>query len=199
MIGTAAALGLAAAIVWHRPAAPVALSSGTLLSPRRTLPDFSLIDARGQPFGSKNLRGQWSMLFFGYTHCPDFCPTTLTALAAMQRRLAASGASVRPRVIFVSVDAARDTPALLAEYVPYFDPGFIGLTARDQGAVEAVAHGFGVEVILNPKRADGSYAVDHSGDIFVIDPEGRAAAVLVGPFTVEALTADFQRIAAGRA
>ena len=138
------------------------------------------------------------MLFFGYTHCPDFCPATLATLSAMERRLKASGAAVRPQVIFVSVDASRDTPAQLAQYVPYFDSEFIGLTAADQTSVEAVARGFGVEVILFPKKADGSYAVDHSGDIFVLDPMGKVAALLVGPFTVEALTADFQRIAAGR-
>jgi len=199
LIGLAGILGLAAFALWHRPAVPVELSTGTYLSPRRSLPDFSLIDQQGRAFGAKNLRGHWSMLFFGYTNCPDFCPTTLTALAAMEKRLQASGASVRPQVIFVSVDAKRDTPKQLAEYLPYFDPAFIGLTAGDQATVEAVALTLGAAVNFEPKEADGSYSVDHSGAIFVLDPSGREAAVLTGPFTAESLASDFKRIVAARA
>jgi protein SCO1/2 len=138
------------------------------------------------------------MLFFGYTNCPDFCPATLSTLAAMEKRLRAGGAGVRPQVIFMSVDAKRDTPPKLANYVPYFDPEFIGITAADQPAVEAVARQLGVAVIIEPKP-DGSYTVDHSGAIFVLDPMGKLAAILTGPFTVDALQADFERIVAGRA
>ena len=86
------------------------------------------------------------MLFFGYTNCPDFCPTTLTTLAAMEKRLRAARRPVRPQVIFVSVDAKRDTPAQLAKYVPYFDPEFIGVTAADQPTIEAFARKLGVGV-----------------------------------------------------
>jgi len=135
-------------------------------------------------------------MFFGYTNCPDFCPTTLTTLAALEKRLRAEAAPVRPQVIFMSVDAKRDTPAQLAKYVPYFDPEFIGLTAADQPAIEAVAAKLGVGVIISPK-ADGTYTVDHSGAIFVLNPAGRLTAILTGPFTVSALQADFQRIVAG--
>jgi protein SCO1/2 len=135
------------------------------------------------------------MMFFGYTNCPDFCPTTLSTLAALEKRLRASGAPVRPHVIFVSVDAKRDTPEQLAKYVPYFDPEFIGVTAADQPTIEAVAAKLGVEVTITPK-ADGTYTVDHSGAIFVFNPDARLTAILVGPFTVDALQADFQRIVA---
>jgi protein SCO1/2 len=138
------------------------------------------------------------MLFFGYTNCPDFCPTTLTTLAAMEKRLRAAAAPVRPLVIFVSVDAKRDTPAQLAKYVPYFDPEFIGVTAADQPTIEAVAKKMGVSVIITP-QPDGSYTVDHSSMIFVLDPGGKLTAVLTGPFTVDALQNDFERIVAGRA
>jgi len=190
-------LGVGAELIWRHPA-PVELATGTYLSPRRALPDFSLIDQRGQTFGPRNLRGHWSFLFFGYTNCPDFCPATLSTLAAMEKRLRAAGAGVRPQVIFMSVDAKRDTPLKLAQYVPYFDPEFIGVTAADQPAAEAVARKLGVAVIIQPKP-DGSYTVDHSGAIFVLDPLGKLAAILTGPFTVDALQADFERIVAGRA
>ena len=190
-------LGLGAALLWRHPSPPVDLATGTYLSPRRELADFSLIDQRGQAFGSRELRGHWSMLFFGYTNCPDFCPATLATLAAMEKRMRASGAPVRPQVVFMSVDAKRDTPQQLAKYVPYFDPEFVGVTAADQPTIEAVARKLGVGVIIEPK-SDGSYTVDHSGAIFVLDPDGKLAAILTGPFTADALQADFKRIASGR-
>jgi protein SCO1 len=189
--------GVAAGFIWYHPAAPVELTTGTYLSPRRALPDFSLIDQRGRAFGPDNLRGQWSMLFFGYTNCPDFCPATLTTLAALEKRLREGGATLRPQVIFMSVDAKRDTPQQLAKYVPYFDPEFIGITAADQPAIEAVAQKLGVSVVI-VEKPDGSYTVDHSGAIFVIDPRGKLAAILTGPFTVDALQADFSNIGAAR-
>ncbi len=137
-------------------------------------------------------------MFFGYTNCPDFCPTTLSTLAALQKQLRQEKGAVLPQVLFVSVDAKRDTPAQLAKYVPYFDPSFIGLTAADQPSIEEVARKLGVAVVITPSP-DGGYSVDHSGALFVLDPEGRLAALLTGPFTVQALAGDWQRITAGPA
>ncbi len=152
----------------------------------------------GLTFGSAKLRGRWSVLFFGYTNCPDFCPTTLTTLAAVQKRLRDAKTADLPQVIFVSVDAKRDTPAQLAKYVPYFDPGFIGLTAADQPRIEALAQQWGVGVIIQP-TSNGEYTVDHSGAIFVVNPDGQLAAILTGPFTPDALRLDLLRIMTGRA
>jgi len=197
IIGIALIAGISAAFIWRNAAAPVQLTTGTYIHPNRALPDFSLIDTRGQTFGLAQLRGHWSMMFFGYTNCPDFCPTTLTTLAALEKRLRAGAAPVRPQVIFMSVDAARDTPEQLAKYVPYFDPEFIGLSAASQSDAEAVAAKLSVSVIITPK-SDGTYTVDHSGAIFVLNPEGKLAAVLTGPFTVGNLESDFRRIVAGR-
>jgi protein SCO1 len=189
--------GVAAEILWHRSAGAVELTTGSFISPSRELPDFSLIDSHGQMFGVPNLRGHWSLMFFGYTNCPEFCPTTLTTLAAMRKRLRADGAAVLPDVVFVSVDAKRDTPAQLAKYVPKFDPDFIGLTAADQPSIEAVAKKLGVAVSILP-AADGNYMVDHSGVIFVLNPEVRITAILTGPFGVDALRGDFERLVAAR-
>ena len=176
----------------HSAKAPV-LATGTLLAPARALADFSLIDNHGREFGPTQLRGNWSLMFFGYTNCPDFCPSTLTTLAALEKQLRAGKTPAPPRVIFVSVDAKRDTPAHLDEYVPNFDAEFIGLTARDQSSIEAMAKKWNVAVAVLP-AADGNYAVDHSDAIFVIDPSGKLAAILTGPFTVEALSEDYRRI-----
>ena len=196
-IGIALIAGISAALIWRNAAAPAELATGTYIHPNRTLPDFSLIDHHGQTFGLAQVRGHWSMMFFGYTNCPDFCPTTLTTLAALEKRLRTDAAPVRPRVIFMSVDAKRDTPEQLAKYVPYFDPEFIGLTAASQSDAEAVAAKLGVGVIITPK-ADGTYSVDHSGAIFVLNPQGKLAAVLTGPFSVDALESDFRRIVEAR-
>ncbi len=166
-----------------------------MLEPRRALPDFSLIDEHGLNFTRADLSGHWSMLFFGYTNCPDLCPTTLAALAAMDKRMRAAGDTVLPHVVFVSVDARRDTPARLARYVPYFDPSFLGVTAADQKTVETFARSLGVVVLIVP-QADGNYSVDHSGSIFVVDPHARIAAVLSGPYTADNLRSDVREIAA---
>ena len=197
-IGIALSVGLGSALLWRQyGAAPVTLATGTYLSPSRALPDFSLIDQHGQAFGRADLTGAWTMVFFGYTNCPDFCPTTLSTLASLEKRLRTANA-LRPRVVFVSVDAKRDTPEQLAKYVPYFDPEFIGLTAANQPAIQELATQLGVGVIITPK-ADGTYTVDHTTEIFVLNPQGRLAAILTGPFNVDNLQADFQRIVAGRA
>lgn len=189
--------GIVAALIWRQPAAAIQLSTGTFLAPSRAVPDFTLIDNHGRPFDSAGLRGRWSMLFFGYTNCPDFCPATLSTLAAMEKRLRAANAAVLPQVIFVSVDAKRDTPAQLDKYVPYFDSQFIGLTAADQPRIEAVAKQLGVAVSIQQGN-DGNYTVDHSGAIFVLDPDGRITAILTGPYTVPALIDDFKHIVAAR-
>jgi protein SCO1/2 len=187
--------GAAAALFWrHHPA--VELATGASVAPSRALPDFSLIDHHGRNFGEANLRGHWSIMFFGYTNCPDFCPTTLSTLAALEQRLRVTQGAVLPQVLFVSVDAKRDTPEQLARYVPYFDPTFIGLTAADQPSIEAVAAKLGALVVITPLK-DGTYTVDHSANLLVLDPRGRLAAILTGPFTVPTLAADWQRITAG--
>lgn len=187
-----AAAAIAAVIMWW-PKPPVVLASGTLLAPARALADFSLIDNQGRSFGERNLRGHWSLMFFGYTNCPDYCPTTLTTLAALEKQLRAAKTPAPPQVVFVSVDAQRDTPARLNQFVPNFDPEFIGLTASSQPAIEALAKKWGVGVNIQ-YAANGNYIVNHSTVIFVIDPAGRLAAVLTGPFTVDALRGDYQRI-----
>jgi protein SCO1 len=192
-----AAGGFVAAVIWL-PKPPLALASGTLLVPARPLADFSLIDTAGRSFGSDNLRGHWSLMFFGYTNCPDYCPTTLTVLAALEKQLRAANTVPPPQVVFVSVDAKRDTPAQLSQFVPNFDPEFIGLTAASQPAIEALAKKWGIAVSIQ-YAANGDYIVDHSAEIFVIDPAGKLAAILTGPFTVDALRSDFRRIVTGRA
>ena len=193
-----AALGFAVAHWWAVARAPVqSLATGTLLSPACDLPAFSLLDQNGAAFTPASLRGHWSLLFFGYTNCPDLCPTTLATLATLQRAWQRDGAQ-HPRVVFVSVDAKRDTPAVLARYVPYFDASFTGVTAANQPQIEDFARRLGALVIIGPEH-DGTYSVDHTGALFVISPKGQLAAVLSGPHTVQGLREDIARILAAGA
>ncbi len=186
-----------ALILRHQLQAEPTLATGHLIEPRSRLPDFSLIDHHGRPFTAANLAGRWSMLYFGYTHCPDVCPATLSILAAMEKKLRAASFAAAPQVIFLSADPARDTPAQLAGYVPYFDPEFIGVTAPDQATIESFASRLGIELDL-VHEPDGTYSVEHSTAILVVDPAGRLAAVLTGPFTAADLQADFRSIAGAR-
>ena len=138
------------------------------------------------------------MLYFGYTNCPDQCPTTLSSLAAMQKRLAAAAVRTRPVVVFISADARRDTPAILARFVPYFDPDFVGVTAQSQAAIEDFARKLGVAIIIGPDSG-GAYSVDHSSAVFVTAPDGSLAAILTGPHSAQGLSEDFRRIVAAGA
>jgi protein SCO1/2 len=197
LVGLALGAGITVSFMWRQSRPAQDLVTGSRLSPARALPDFTLIDHQGRQFGLPQLRGHWTLMFFGYTNCPDYCPATLTTLAALEKRLRAEKEPRLPQVVFMSVDAQRDTPAQLARYVPYFDPSFLGVTAADQPTIEAVARQLGVGVIITPSK-DGSYTVDHSADIFVVDPNAKLAAVLTGPFGVPALAGDWHRLVTPR-
>jgi protein SCO1/2 len=132
--------------------------------------DFALIDHNGKPRTLADFRGKAVVLFFGYTQCPDFCPTTLSELAEAMKQLGPDASRVQ--VLFVTVDPERDTPQLLKEYVPAFDPTFIGLTG-DAAAIERTAKEFKVLYRKQPGSTPGSYTMDHSAGTFIFDPNGR--------------------------
>ena len=132
--------------------------------------DFALTDHTGKPRALADYRGKAVVVFFGYTQCPDACPTTLSALAEAMKKLGPD--ADRVQVLFVTVDPARDTPALLAEYVPAFDPRFAGLYG-DDAATERVAKEFKVIYQKQPGATPGTYTVDHSTGTYIFDPEGR--------------------------
>jgi protein SCO1/2 len=114
--------------------------------------------------------------------------------------LKGEGEKTLPQVVFISVDAKRDTPAQLSRYVPYFDPSFVGLTAADQQGIESIAKKFNVPVIVNPpKDPGGNYTVDHAGYLFVVNPDGKIAAILTGPFKVNELASDWRKLISGAA
>jgi len=167
-----------------------ALTSGTWLPQGRDPGDFSLIDQNGSTFTAARLKGTPTLVYFGYTHCPDVCPLTLLQLAQVVK----SGVVPGLRVAFISVDPARDTPAQLAQYVHAFDPDFLGLTGTP-ATLQSVTHRFGV-AYLRVDLPGGDYSMDHSSTIFLMDSHGRNVAVFNAPYDVKSLTQDL-RLAAG--
>lgn len=141
---------------------------------------FQLTDHRGAPFDLARLEGRWTLLFFGYTHCPDVCPSTLAVLKQTYARIqAAAPQATPPQVAFVSVDPARDTTERLASFVTHFDADFLGVTGPDP-ALGALARQFGIVYVRAEPDARGNYAVDHTAAILLTDPQGR----LVGLFSL---------------
>ena len=132
--------------------------------------DFTLTDHTGKTRTLADFRGKLVVMFFGYTRCPDVCPTTLAELRVAKEQLGDSGS--RLQVLFVTVDPERDTQKLLASYVPAFDPSFLGLYG-DAAATAKVAKEFKVFYQKAPGKAPDSYTVDHTAGSYVFDPQGR--------------------------
>lgn len=165
------------------------LASGTWLPAPRPLEDFRLTDTTGRAFTLQNLAGAPTLVFFGFTHCPDVCPTTLLKLAQVKKHAAIANL----RVLFVSIDPERDAPAPLGMYVHAFDGSFQGLTGDPQ-AVARVARDFGVAV-NRVELPGGDYTMDHSAVLFLLDDSARIAALFTPPFDTAALDADLKRAA----
>jgi protein SCO1/2 len=132
--------------------------------------DFTLTAHDGTPFASTSLRGRVVLVFFGYTFCPDVCPTTLSKVAAVRRALGDDAARVA--VLFVTVDPARDTPDALREYLGHFSAGAVGLTGTE-AEIAQVALRFGAGYEVAQAGPDGSYLVSHTTRLYGIDPDGR--------------------------
>lgn len=158
--------------------------------------DFKLTDFDGKPRTLADFKGKAVVLFFGFTQCPDVCPTTMTELAQVKKLLGADGDKVQG--LFVSIDPERDTPAVLKEYMQNFDPSFLGLYAASPEALAALAKDFKVYY----KKVDGptptSYTMDHTAASFVYDPEGRLRLYTRYGIGAQALADDLKLLIDGR-
>lgn len=179
----AVAIGVGVALN-ERASAPPALRSGTALPEPRALADFSLVDQEGLPFSREELRGRWTLLFTGFTNCPDVCPTTIAFMADLRRRLARDDL----QFLFVSVDPERDTPEVIRRYLAHFDPQLLGVTGPS-AEVERLTAGLGLAQVVNPGVGD-EYTVDHSTALVLIDPDARLAGYFSAPHAADALAAD---------
>ncbi len=153
------------------------------------LPDTAVRTANGQSL-RQALTNDWSLLFLGFTHCPDVCPITMQALAATAKRMEAN---TMPQVAFVSVDPRRDSADTAGRYAAEFDPDFIGATG-DMPALRELARTLRVDFDVPDKPADAEYAVEHPSAVFLVDPEGRLRAVLSSPHDPATMAADLRRI-----
>ena len=183
----AVAVGAGFALV-ERAAAPPALVAGTALPEPRELPAFALVDQAGRPFDGKRLEGRWSLLFTGFTHCPDVCPTTVALMADLNRRVAREDL----QFVFISVDPERDTPQAVARYLAHFDPALVGATGS-RAEMERLTAGLGLGQVRNPGAGD-EYTVDHSTAFVLIDPDARLAGYFSAPHDRDALAADLSRL-----
>lgn len=169
--------------------------AATVLREPRLLPEFHLVDQHNRPFTRDDLRGRTSLLFFGFTHCPDICPATLGQLALARRQLAAAGSGdtqVLPQIVLISVDPARDTPEVLAQYVDYFGSGITGVTGPVT-EIRTLGDALGIHFERAPDASgngDDDYSVSHSAAVLVIDSAARLEALFSAPHRVENLVHD---------
>lgn len=220
VVGSLLLAGLLAGVALNRQLSPsvpaLAPEIEGLLwpSPPQVAP-FSLLNKAGAPFTEQDLRGQWDLLFFGFTHCPDVCPTTLRTLTQVQARFRAETGLVLPRVIFVSVDPERDPVETVREYVDFFSPEFEGLTG-DSASVTKMTRNLGIiavktqqdgqslhaghgdgngqEIHAGEQSAEGNYGIDHTVSLLLVDPQGRLSGILTAPHVATDLPARIANI-----
>ncbi|HXV39393.1 MAG TPA: SCO family protein [Steroidobacteraceae bacterium] len=186
----AIAAGIGAAALLDREA-PIGLRSGTALVEPRPLADFALVDHRGRALGPRDFEDRWTLVFAGFTHCPDLCPATLTLLAQVRSQLPQESL----RILFLSVDPGRDGPEQIAGYLAHFGQGLSGATGTP-AQVEAFSAQLGLAQVRNP-GAGADYTIDHSAALVLIDPQARVAGYFRPPHDAAALVADLAALAVG--
>ncbi|UVJ44103.1 SCO family protein [Pseudomonas sp. LS1212] len=171
----------------RQPTSTELIDAGIILLPQsRTVPSLEMTDQNGQPVAVDQLKGKWSLLFFGYTFCPDICPTTLAQLRQVKSELPKEAVD-KLQVILVSVDPNRDTPAQLKQYLGYFDADFRGLTGSVE-TLQKLANAVSIPFIP-ADTSKPNYTVDHSGNLAVIGPDGKQRGFIRAPFNNQKLIA----------
>ena len=180
ILGFAAGIGLYTSQYYQTDISIRPDIQGLLWPNPKQISDFEMIDHKNQGFGLEQLKGKWSFLFFGYTHCPDVCPITLSVLANVHQQLEKKQKNNNVQTVFVSVDPGRDTPEQLAKYVHYFNPDFIGLGGTED-QVDSLGKQIGIVYIHGEKNNIADYSVDHTASVFLIDPKGRLVGIFSAP------------------
>jgi len=156
------------------------------------LQSFRLIDQHGHEFTLADLRNRWTLLFFGYTHCPDVCPTTLAQLRSVKELLSKQAASVMPAVVFVSIDPQRDSSAQLKQYTEQFGTDFTGV-GGDPRAIDAFAQQFKAKYAI-ASGASTTYLIDHTSSVALINPNAQLHVLFSVPLRPEAVAVEIQRL-----
>lgn len=197
-------LGLALWAMSSSPKPPVMPFPGVTILPNPlTLTDFELTDHKGQAFSNNQLKGQWSLMFFGYTHCPDVCPTTLAMLNKFYKKQPTPN---EQNIIFVTTDPIRDNVEIMADHINYYNESFVGLTAKDVPTIKKFGEEVGVIFDYEDPKThnlisdyttltpESKYAVEHNASVFIFDPKGRLVADILPPHTVERVEKTFNLV-----
>ena len=169
------------------------IDAGIILLPQsRQLPDVTLTNQDGQPVLISQLKDKWSLVFFGYTFCPDICPTTLAQLRQIKSELP-KAVQDKLQIVLVSIDPNRDTPAQLKQYLGYFDPQFVGLTPGSIEELQTLANAVSIPFIP-ADTSKPNYTVDHSGNLALIGPDGRQRGFIRAPFNNQKLIAQLPEL-----
>lgn len=156
----------------------------------RIIKDFNLLDQHAEAFTLEQLKGRWSLIYFGFTHCPDICPTTLSSLTQLQKVLNEDVAE-KTQVVLVSLDPARDTPEVLKAYMAYFNPEFIGVTGEFLSILSLTQN---VNVAFNKVVLENDYTIDHTGHLVLVNPNGHYHGIFKPPFELATLKLTYQSI-----
>jgi protein SCO1 len=183
-----------AMLAMPRAVPPPEPENATVLPRAMALPQFTLTGVDGAPFTKSSLEGGFSLVFFGFTNCPDVCPITLQVLASAVERIRAEAPDAVPNVVFVSVDPFRDTPDRIRAYVAGFDPSFVGVTAPDE-QLAPLLKTLGVAVEKHEHHGE-QYNVVHSGVVFMVGPRAEWVALSSAPHVPATIAADFLKIRA---
>ena len=181
---------------WRVMLPPPSLQTATLLPAPAALAEFSLLDQGGNAFSQHSFSGDWNLVFFGFTNCPDVCPTTLQVLATARKQLLADGLETLPRIVLVSVDPERDTPAIIGAYVAHFGAGIVGVTGTLE-ETKKLTDGLGI--YFGKSGFDGdNYSVDHSAVVIVVNPAGQFHALFGAPHAAQNFVHDMPILMTGR-
>jgi len=173
---------------------PPTLLSATLLTPAKTIADFSLTTTDGHPFTHHSLLGHWTLLFFGYAQCPDICPRTMVTVAEIWKQMPAALLQTQTlRFVFVSLDPESDTVQSLGAFLKRFHPSFIGLTGAES-VIQRLGKSCGIYSWEDPNAntEGGPKIIDHSATLLLINPQGRIQALFSPPHQTEAIAKDLQ-------
>lgn len=177
------AIGMGGWLSYQLAVPPAKPQRATILPATMELPAFALLDETGSAIGRDAFVGQWSLVFFGFTHCPDICPLTLQVLSGARRTLSDSGQDPLPQIVLVSVDPERDTPEVMQTYLGNFGDGTKGVTG-DLDELQKLTKSLGI-FFAKSVREDGSYSVDHSAVVLVINPDGQFHALFGAPHEID--------------
>ena len=172
---------------------PTPTQAATLLQAPRPVADFQLLDPQGRRVGTESLRGQWNVVFAGFTNCAYICPTTLSLLNQV---VTAMGTDQAPQVVLLSVDPERDTPQRMKTYLAQFNPHFTGLTG-DAAQLASLRSNLGLVAAKMSGPASNTYTVDHSAALVIINPQGEIAGYFSPPFNASALSDDLRQLTRG--